>query len=46
MRNTPQSKSDEVEQLMLNAQLRDELEPFLDESIGLVNVHRMPTGDR
>lgn len=28
---------------MLNAQLRDELEPFLDESVELVNTRRMPT---
>ena len=36
---------DEVDQLLLNAQLRDELEPFLDESVQLVNVHGMPTRD-
>lgn len=35
--------SDEVDQLMLNAQLRDELEPYLDESVDLVDVHRMTT---
>ena len=34
---------DDVEQLMLNARLRDELEPFLDESVDLVNVRRMST---
>ena len=28
---------------MLNARLRDELEPFLDESIDVVNVNDMPT---
>ena len=36
---------DEVDQLLLNAQLRDELEPYLDESIELVNVRDMPTRD-
>jgi hypothetical protein len=35
--------SDEVEQLLLNAQLRDELEPYLDESVDLVDYRRMPT---
>ncbi|MCO6459308.1 MAG: hypothetical protein J5I93_28700 [Pirellulaceae bacterium] len=43
MPETRHPKSDEVEHLLLNAQLRDELEPFLDESIDLVNVRRMPT---
>ncbi len=35
-------RSDEVEQLMRNAELRDELEPYYDESISRVNVHRLP----
>ncbi len=43
MFNTGKQKSEEVEQLLLNAQLRDELEPFLDESVDLVNVRDMPT---
>ncbi len=34
---------DEVDQLLLNARLRDELEPFLDESVDLVNVRHKPT---
>jgi hypothetical protein len=34
---------DEVDQLMLNAQLRDELEPYLDESVDLVSVRNKPT---
>ncbi len=34
---------EEVDQLLLNAQLRDELEPFFDESITSLNVHEMPT---
>ena len=38
-------RDDEVDQLMLNAQLRDELEPYLDESVELVNVRSMPTRD-
>ncbi len=36
---------DEIDQLLLNAQLRDELEPYLDESVELVNVRSMPTRD-
>ena len=34
---------DDVDQLMLNARLRDELEPFLDESLEVVNTRLMPT---
>jgi hypothetical protein len=34
---------DEVEHLLRNAQLRDELEPYFDESIGRVNVEELPT---
>jgi len=39
--NSP--KSDEVEHLLRNAQLRDELEPLYDESIGRVNAEVMST---
>jgi len=35
--------NEEVEQLLLNAQLRDELEPYLDESLQCVNVRELPT---
>ena len=35
--------SDEVDQLLLNARLRDELEPYLDESVNLLNTRRLPT---
>lgn len=38
-----QPQSDEVDQLLLNAQLRDELEPFVDEAITHLNVRRIPT---
>ncbi|HTN77677.1 MAG TPA: hypothetical protein VL096_20610 [Pirellulaceae bacterium] len=38
-----QPNLDDVEQLLLNAQLRDELEPFYDESIELLNVRKLPT---
>lgn len=38
-----QSRPDAVEQLLRNAQLRDELEPLYDESIGCVDVNRMTT---
>jgi hypothetical protein len=34
---------EEVEHLLRNAQLRDELEPYLDESINRVNVQELPT---
>jgi len=37
------SKEEEVEQLLRNAQLRDELEPLCDESIQSVNTGRLPT---
>ena len=37
------SRSDDVDHLMLNARLRDELEPFFDESITRLNVHDLPT---
>ncbi len=40
-RRRPQPE--EVEHLLLNAQLRDEIEPFLDESITTFNVSEMPT---
>ena len=36
-------RESEVDHLLLNAQLRDELEPFLDESVEAVNTHQMPT---
>lgn len=39
----PQSNLDEVDQLLLNAELRDALEPYLDESVDLVNVRHLPT---
>jgi hypothetical protein len=35
----------EVEQLLHNAQLRDQLEPFFDESIALVDVTEMSTSE-
>lgn len=43
MFNTPQPLSDEVDQLLLNARLRDELEPYIDESVDLLNIRRLPT---
>ena len=33
----------EVDLLLLNAQLRDELEPFMDESVELVDASQMST---
>jgi hypothetical protein len=34
--------SDELEELLRNAELRDELEPYYDESIARVNVQHLP----
>ena len=36
-------RPEEVEHLLRNAQLRDELEPYLDEAIERVNVTELPT---
>jgi hypothetical protein len=41
--NTRRPQPEEVEHLLRNAQLRDELEPYLDESICRVNVQELPT---
>src|SRR2546423_336475 len=38
-----QPESNEVEELMLNARLRDELEPFLDESVHILDCRKLPT---
>jgi hypothetical protein len=35
--------TDEVDQLLLNARLRDEIEPYQDESIECMNLDRLPT---
>ena len=43
MFDTGRPSSDEIDQLMLNARLRDELEPFLDESVDLLDTRRLPT---
>lgn len=43
MANEQKSYFDDVEHLMRNAQLRDELEPYLDESIGRVDVREFST---
>lgn len=37
------TKTEQVDQLLRNARLRDELEPLLDESIAWVDTQRMPT---
>ena len=42
-RNTWPSRTDEVDHLILNARLRDELEPFFDESLEQVDLDQMPT---
>jgi len=41
--STPSPASRDVEQLLLNARLRDELEPFVDESLCLLRAGRLPT---
>jgi hypothetical protein len=41
---SPGHRFSDVDQLMLNARLRDDLEPFWDEAIHLVDRHRMSTG--
>ncbi|MDH3716997.1 MAG: hypothetical protein OES79_02640 [Planctomycetota bacterium] len=43
MADEKKTSYDEVDQLMRNAQLRDELEPFFDEAIGRVNVREFST---
>ena len=45
--STPHHRTpdDDVDELLLNARLRDELEPYLDESVELVDVRGMPTRD-
>jgi hypothetical protein len=43
MSNIPRPRPEEVDHLLRNAQLRDELEPFLDESIYCVNESELPT---
>ncbi len=43
MLHSEQQNSDDVDHLLLNAQLRDQLEPFLDESVRLINLRKMPT---
>src|SRR5262245_31127277 len=35
--------SEDVDQLLLNARLRDELEPFLDESVHILDCRRLST---
>lgn len=43
MSTTPKPEPEEVEHLLRNAQLRDELDPYLDEAIARLNVTEMPT---
>jgi len=43
MPNSHRSFSSEVEHLMRNAQLREELEPFFDDSIERINLRSLPT---
>ena len=41
MQDSHPPKSDEIDQLLLNAELRDELERYFDESISRVNVQHL-----
>ena len=43
MRDSQPPSSEEVDQLLRNAQLRDELEPYFDESMHLLDLSRLPT---
>lgn len=43
MPGSQQPTAEEIEQLLINAELRDALEPFVDESLNLLDVRRMPT---
>jgi len=43
MLNSHRPNPEEVEHLLRNAELRDELEPYFDESILSVNVEELPT---
>jgi hypothetical protein len=42
MLDAPRSQPDEVEQLLRNAELRNELERYFDESISRVNIQHLP----
>lgn len=42
MSNLPKPVADDVEQLLLNARLRDELEPYVDESFDVLSLQNMP----
>ncbi|MDA7950982.1 MAG: hypothetical protein MPJ24_05780 [Pirellulaceae bacterium] len=39
----PESRLNEVDQLLLNAQLRDEIEPYMEESFQVIDFQTMPT---
>jgi hypothetical protein len=43
MEEVSRPRPEEVEHLLLNARLRDELEPYMDEAITCVNVAEVPT---
>lgn len=43
MHEVPKPSSEDVEQLLRNAVLRDALEPYLDESMAIVDARAMPT---
>lgn len=43
MKNSRHPASDDIDQLMLNARLRDEIEPYLDDSLDVLNYASLPT---
>jgi hypothetical protein len=43
MSDSSLTRPDDVDHLLRNAQLRDELEPFFDETINTLNVRKVPT---
>jgi hypothetical protein len=43
MSDDRRTTSSDVDELMLNARLRDELEPFFDESVDIINSHVLST---
>jgi hypothetical protein len=45
MTQVPSPIANEVELLLRNAQLRDELEPYLDESVDLLTIKKMPLAE-
>lgn len=43
MRSSHEPPADDIDQILLNARLRDELEPYVDDSITRLNIEELPT---